>query len=199
VAIEELVVFDLEYTAWEGSLDRLWSADNEDPEIIQIGAVLLQRSFNAWRLVKTFEQYVRPRYRPVLSNYITALTGISQDVIDLYGVDVRPAVSAFTKLIPENTPIIHIGPMDGWILQFNCAINGFVCPIPINRFIDVRPFIAGKLNYRLEDVWSGGLGQMMGFPSNRAHNALNDAIAVATALSQLDYMGQVVTDNNYSG
>ena len=34
------VVYDLEYTAWEGSLERNWGGPNEDPEIIQIGAGL---------------------------------------------------------------------------------------------------------------------------------------------------------------
>ena len=35
----EFVLFDLEFTAWEGSLERGWSEPWEAREIIQIGAV----------------------------------------------------------------------------------------------------------------------------------------------------------------
>ena len=37
----KIVVFDLEYTAWEGSMGRCWSEDWEHREIVQIGAVLV--------------------------------------------------------------------------------------------------------------------------------------------------------------
>ena len=37
----EVVVFDTEFTAWQGSMERGWSGPGEHKEIVQIGAVLL--------------------------------------------------------------------------------------------------------------------------------------------------------------
>ncbi len=36
------VVYDLEYTAWEGVLKRAWGSQYEDLEVIQIVAVQMQ-------------------------------------------------------------------------------------------------------------------------------------------------------------
>lgn len=77
LSISELclaVIFDLEYTAWEGSLKRLWSKTDEDPEIIQIGAVTIQQQSNRLSLGREFSIYVRPTVRPVLLTYIKNLT-----------------------------------------------------------------------------------------------------------------------------
>ncbi len=46
-----VVVYDLEYTAWEGSLERNWSGPNEDPEIVQIGAVKIRQYDNKWETI----------------------------------------------------------------------------------------------------------------------------------------------------
>ena len=43
-----VVVYDLEYTAWEGSLERNWRGLDEEPEIIQIGVILMKFDGNTW-------------------------------------------------------------------------------------------------------------------------------------------------------
>ena len=76
------VVFDLEVTAWEGSLERNWSDPDEEPEIIQIGAVVIRKDKGQWKLCGKFSRYVKPNRRPQLSQYIKDLTGITQQIID---------------------------------------------------------------------------------------------------------------------
>ena len=62
----EIVVCDLEWTAWEGSLERSWSGPGEYREVIQIGAVCLDAVH--FRLVAVFDRLVRPVRNPILSD-----------------------------------------------------------------------------------------------------------------------------------
>ena len=54
-----VVVFDLEWTAWEGSRDRNWSGPKEEREIIEIGAVKIDGA-NGFAETVRFENLVRP-------------------------------------------------------------------------------------------------------------------------------------------
>jgi hypothetical protein len=36
---KEAVIYDLEYTTWQGAHERKWSGENEHREIIRIGAI----------------------------------------------------------------------------------------------------------------------------------------------------------------
>ena len=90
-----VVVYDLEYTAWEGSLERNWSGPDEEPEIIQIGAILMKFDGNTWAIDQEFVTYVKPLIRPRLSNYITKLTGITQESIDQEGISFGSALALF--------------------------------------------------------------------------------------------------------
>ena len=72
-----IVGFDMEWTAWEGSWSRSWSAPGEYREIVQIGAVKLDGG-NALGERDSFDVLVRPPRNPVLSDYFIALTGSSR-------------------------------------------------------------------------------------------------------------------------
>ena len=90
----DIVIFDLEFTAWEGSLERGWSEPWEAREIIQIGAVRVKddaKLTEVGRLV----MLVTPTKNPQLSDYIIALTGIDQDAIDTEGFDFEEALDVF--------------------------------------------------------------------------------------------------------
>jgi len=90
----DIVIFDLEFTAWEGSLERGWSEPWEAREIIQIGAVRVKddaKLTEVGRLV----MLVTPVKNPQLSDYIITLTGIDQDAIDTEGFDFEEALDVF--------------------------------------------------------------------------------------------------------
>ena len=63
----EFVVFDTEFTAWEGSMQRQWSEPWEHREIIQIAAVKVQASSTNVRITETFNELVLPVINPTLS------------------------------------------------------------------------------------------------------------------------------------
>jgi inhibitor of KinA sporulation pathway (predicted exonuclease) len=91
------VVFDLEFTAWAGSMESRWTRDGEHTEIVQIGAVKLDAE--TLGVTDEFESLVRPRVNPVLSQYLTGLTGITNEMIHARAVDFITAYRAFLDFV----------------------------------------------------------------------------------------------------
>ena len=122
-----VVVYDLEYTAWEGSLERNWNGLNEDPEIIQIGAVKIIWINGEWETIGESSQYVKPKIRPHLSDYVKRITGISQREIGTAGVAFETAIQLFGAFVPEHAVLCSNG-NDYKILSVNCSIVGINNP-----------------------------------------------------------------------
>eukprot|EP01052_Picozoa_sp_SAG31_P000560 SAG31_NODE_16_length_36206_cov_27.355728_29_plen_221_part_00 len=103
----EFVLWDTEFTAWEGSWKRGWSEDWEHREIICIAAIRVRwdavdngggggGTKPALRPLGRFSLFVRPHVNAELSDYITALTGITQADVD-GGVELVPALESFRQ------------------------------------------------------------------------------------------------------
>ena len=69
----KVVIFDTEYTTWEGAMERNWSGPGEYKEIVEIGAVLVET--DNFSEVDTFSAYVKPVKNPKLSELFINLTG----------------------------------------------------------------------------------------------------------------------------
>ena len=67
------IILDLEATCWK---DR---SINKQNEIIEIGAVKIDNSGN---IVDEFNKFVKPKLNPVISDFCTELTSITQEQID---------------------------------------------------------------------------------------------------------------------
>jgi inhibitor of KinA sporulation pathway (predicted exonuclease) len=87
------VIFDLEFTAWDGSLQSGWTRSGEFREVVQIGAVKL--AADSLKPVDEFEILILPRLNPVLSGFFTGLTGIGNEEVARRGVDFITAYRAF--------------------------------------------------------------------------------------------------------
>jgi inhibitor of KinA sporulation pathway (predicted exonuclease) len=178
-----LVVFDLEYTAWEGSLERGWSAPGEHREIVQVGAVRLD-TLAGWKEVASLSRLVRPRVNPRLSAYLIALTGITQERVDVEGVDLAEALA---ELIAFGVGAVFCsnGP-DGEVIAENCRLRQVPLTLGPERFIDVRPYLARRLCRPSDEIDSYRLArEFCGTGAGRAHDALADARGVAAALRQI--------------
>jgi inhibitor of KinA sporulation pathway (predicted exonuclease) len=184
------VVFDLEYTAWEGSLARSWSGDSEDPEIIQIGAIELLLENNSLCLGREFNRFVRPTLRPQLSGYITELTKISQETVDQKGLPFDEALREFFGFVPKSASICSNG--DDWsFLSENCRINNLVNPFKKSKFVNLRPVFAKHRglpedsemlhSYRL----SASRQTTAQTRANLGHDALVDAKAIAAQMIRI--------------
>ena len=92
---EEFVIFDTEYTAWEGSRERNWSRPHEKRELIQIGAIKVARASGQYQEIGAFSVFIQPIFNPQLSRYVQDLTGILQSQVDAQGLNFKIALQQF--------------------------------------------------------------------------------------------------------
>ncbi len=176
----ELVLYDLEYTAWEGSLKRNWSEEWEHREIVEIGAIRVNRA--DWREIAAFNVLVRPRINREISAYLTDLTGLTNQEIELEGCDLGPALEQFREFLGTD-PAYSFGP-DHEVIEENIVLYD----LPPALKIDGRDIRAGLLNLRpdLSDASSGDLAARLGLLGVQpAHRALNDVRSLRASLACL--------------
>jgi len=97
-----LIITDLEATCWE----NMTRQDYLDRETIQIGSAAVQVvRGKVGKVLDRWDQFIKPQVRPILSDYCTKLTGISQVQVD----------RAFCFLIPFENWL-------AWAKQFRGAV-----------------------------------------------------------------------------
>lgn len=180
----EFIVYDLEYTSWPGSYERNWSGPGEHREIVQIGAVRLSADFHE---LAAFEMVVRPRINPHLSEYLIALTGITQERVEAEGRDFSDALAALESFAAPGCLLLANG-TDAEVLAENCRLNRLADPFP-GRTRNVQPELAAAKGST--KVISADLPRLFGLPeAGRGHDALADARNVAAALAILASEGK---------
>lgn len=180
-----VVVFDLEWTAWEGSRERNWSGPKEEREIVEIGAVKLDGT-NGLTETISFEMLVRPTINPIVSGYFTDLTGITQTFIDNEALPFREAITLFEGFVGyDGAPILSFSQDEG-VLRHNCTLNNLPCPFADTRFHNVAPAIAQAAGREPGSFSTSHLPEIFGFPPpTKAHHALGDARCIAETLRLL--------------
>lgn len=176
----EFVVYDLEYTSWEGAMARRWSGPGEHREIVQIGAVRLDERF---RELAAMEVLVQPRLNPVLSEYFIGLTGITQDRLQAEGTAPLVALQRLLEFAAPDLSLVSNG-CDGAIIAENYHLLGYPDPF-VGRTIDVHlQLLAASDRTRL---FSCELPEVFDLPidGGAAHTALADARCVAAALAKV--------------
>lgn len=180
----DIVVFDLEFTAWEGSQAHRWSRPGEHREVVQIGAVRLDPAAGL-REVAACEIVVRPRINPVLSDYFVSLTGLTQRRVERDGVPFPVAIAGFLDFCEGAVALLSNGP-DHAVLAENVALNGpaptLPDRLPDSLFVNAGPLLAAAAgggghisSARLPDHFPG-------VPALPGHDAVADARMVAAAL-----------------
>jgi inhibitor of KinA sporulation pathway (predicted exonuclease) len=179
---KSLVVMDLEYTAWEGSLAANWSRPGEYREIVQIGAV---KAGPDLKETHSFLRYVQPVLNPVLSTYFTELTGIGQQTIDNEGIDLATALKNFMEFAAGAAFIVSNGP-DSDVIVDNCRLHRVECAIDLSRVRNVRPAFVSFFAVKDHDVDSSKLPDLINESRpGRQHDALSDARCVLAALRHM--------------
>ena len=180
-----VVVYDLEFTAWDGSMAERWLKPGQFREVVQIGAVKL----DAVTLdeVAEFEALVKPRLNPVLSEYFESLTGIANAKLAKRGIDFPDAYNRFVAFA-DGARTIAFG-RDDLIFAENFNLYG-VRDIPsAPPYMNIAPWLrANGLNPRhagdvAEDAGASLAGQK--------HDALFDARSVALGVRALVARGAV--------
>ena len=97
------VIFDTEYTSWRGCQERGWHG-KQKREIVQISAL---RVSNDLRVLDTFNVLCKPVFNPILSDYFTNLTGITNAQIQRKGVSFQTAYKKFKKFVGKSHCVSH--------------------------------------------------------------------------------------------
>ncbi|RJQ36181.1 hypothetical protein C4552_04465 [Candidatus Parcubacteria bacterium] len=178
---EIFILFDTEYTSWEGAMDRNWSGPNEYRELVQIGAIRV----DGRTLAETadFTVYARPEKNPELSAFFMELTGISQATVDADGLRFPEAIGRFAAWVGDD-PLYCWGG-DRAVLEENCRFHAMAYPLADNRHGDIRALFQAAgittVGYASSTIVRA-FGQE---PARRAHDALNDARQILDALRLL--------------
>lgn len=173
-----IVIFDLELTAWPGSVQRNWSGPGEHPEIIQIGAVQLDGEL---RETAALDVAIKPRLNPILSDYIIRLTGLTQSRIDRDGVSLGAGLAQLAAFAADTGALACNGGDEAWIRR-NVELAGIENPLAAMTFANLSGHFrhaAGSGGH----IVSSTLSDVFGFAlPGRAHDGLADARAIAEAL-----------------
>ena len=143
---EKFIIFDTEYTAWEGSQERNWSDDDEYMELVQIGALKVIKTDTTIKIEKRINIYIKPKKNPDLSEYFINLTGITQNIVDKKGVTFNEAMKKFYDFckIKNNVklPMFSYG-NDYDIIKYNLKLNSVNKKSRFykweKKFYDIRP------------------------------------------------------------
>lgn len=92
---EEFIIFDTEFTAWNGSQKRKWCFEWEHKELISISALKVKYVSNELLIIDKFNCLIKPIINPKLSDYIINLTGITQKNIDMKGINFKEFIKKF--------------------------------------------------------------------------------------------------------
>lgn len=172
------VLYDTEYTCWEGSQERKWNGPNEHREIVEIGAVLVEHFVE----VSSIDLYVKPRINPHLSDYFIDLTKITQETVDTKGVTFEHAWRAFNEW-RTGYPAYAFG-RDESVIKENCELVGIAYEYD-GQFHNIRELFASH-GVPVDDYYSSTITEYFGVaPQGSAHNGLSDARSILQGLCLL--------------
>jgi inhibitor of KinA sporulation pathway (predicted exonuclease) len=183
--MRSVIFYDLEYTAWPGSMANHWLAPGEFREVVQIGAV--KADAQTLQTLAEFDVLVRPRINEKLSSYFEDLTGITNAALAERGVDFREAHARFVAFC-DGAPMLSFG-RDDLVLTHNLALYGIrdAPPLPMHRNIAIWLNENGIVTKHLHacDIARACGAQFAG----RAHDALDDARSLLAGSRKLIVQG----------
>lgn len=168
-----IIVFDTEYTSWEGVLERNWSGTNEYREIVEIGAVRVDTATSAFTELDSLLLYVKPVKNPALSEYFINLTNITQETVDSKGMSLQDAVKKFYEWSAGD--FCYSWGLDGKEIEDNCTLVVIEFPFQSGRFRDVREIFSAR-GISVKDYMSSTIVEAFGEKKRRCgHDGLEDA------------------------
>jgi uncharacterized protein len=172
------VVFDVEFTAWEGSIPARWMRPGEFKEIVQIGAVKVDAAF---RPLDRFERLVRPRVNPQLSDYVMAVIGIGNELLAASGVDFADAWRDFSAFA-RGLPLIAYG-RDDLVLAANLRLGGLGDALP--PYLNAVDWLTAN-GVEFSHGHGCDIGPAAGVPfEGHPHDALDDTVSLAAGINAL--------------
>lgn len=177
----EVVIFDTEFTAWKGSMERGWTGPGEYKEIVQIGAVRIDVA--TLEETASFAVLIKPVKNTILSDYLINLTRITNEQLASEGVDLATGVKRFLAFA-GNCPMHSYG-RDDRIIKANAELLKQPMLWPNREATNLKDWLV-KVGVPLAGVNSGALAKHVGSVAQGvAHDALVDSRSLAEAVRYL--------------
>jgi inhibitor of KinA sporulation pathway (predicted exonuclease) len=183
----EIVIYDTEFTTWEGAMARGWSGEGEHRELVQIAA---QKINLADRVVlDRYEQLVSPTINPQLSQYFTDLTHLTQADVDERGVQFADMYEEFMQWSEGVAKYAYSasgeGLADAEVLAENIDLYGLSVPFPREEFANIGAVFA-SLGLDTKGYNSGRVHTILNIElAGHEHNAMHDVNSLVATLFAL--------------
>ncbi len=158
-------------------------------EVIQIGAVKLDKNMN---ICGSYQIIVKPKYYKKLHRHVSALTGISQEQMDM-GTPLPEAAERFRKFCGKDFVFLTWGPDDIPMLKENFNANGMDHSW-LDHTYDLQKIFNKQTDGLNKQRSLEYAMEYYGIPMNLpAHDALNDAYFTAQVAQRMDTVGGIAS------
>lgn len=194
----EFVIFDTEYTTWEGCNKNGWH-DWQKKEVVQI--VALKVSADDLSVIEEFSYFIKPKFNPILSDYFINLTKIDNVTIQEKGVDFEFVYNKFKDFVGDLVVYSHgwslatTGIADGEVLNENLEYYGLKDDNKPN-YVNIAPWFMKEYKMRnisIQKQCSGEIAKLLGCEGEishlglSVHNALYDTYSILAGLKYLGF------------
>ena len=182
------VIFDTEYTTWPGCQEHGWQGVQKR-EIVQLAAIKVSRDL---RVLGTLNLLCRPMMNPILSDFFTDLTGITNKMVQKRGIGFGVAYRRFLDFVGDSPCLSHSfgrpwkDESDGAVVAENLKINKII-PEKAPRYYNIGAWF--QKQYERQGIQnppksSGQIVKVLGLESQikklglDEHNALYDVYSI---------------------
>ncbi|MGX4599260.1 exonuclease domain-containing protein [Faecalimicrobium sp. JNUCC 81] len=189
----EYIVFDLEFNqGFDKSLNKTVSNERCPFEIVQIGAIKLDSSFN---IIDTFNSFIKPEIYKGIHPFVGKMTGITmKDVSDAPGF--VQVYKDFKKFISSKEPILCVwGTGDLKELYRNIKYYDLPSKSLPKEYINIQQHASKHFNNPVgKSIGLQNAINILGVTQEKSyHNALNDAYYTAQVFMRI-YNPSIVPD-----
>ena len=186
------VIFDTEYTSWKGCLENGWRG-NQKKEVVQISALRVSENLE---VMDEFSALCQPAVNPVLSEYFTNLTGITNEQLEKQGMLFAKVYKKFEEFAGTDVCYSHgwgsdyFNKSDGEILEENICLYKLtktkeliyrnVAPVFKQLYLENGIIVKSQSSGQIAGIL--GLEENLKHLGLNPHNALYDVYSIFEGL-----------------
>ncbi len=196
--MKQFVIFDTEYASWDGFLTDT-PENKKKAEIVQIAA--LKVNADDLSVAEEFNVFVKPYFRPKLTDYFINLTKITDEKLAAEGIGYLEAYEKFKAFVGDcicfshawNEPAKSLS--DGRVMQDNLELWGKK-DAHHPDFRNLAPWFKreyARRNLNVTNQCSGEVARLLGAAEELSslnldvHNALYDVYSLLIGLRKLGF------------
>jgi DNA polymerase III epsilon subunit-like protein len=194
--MQEIIIYDAEYWADAGSMQRQWQGPNDHPPyLVQLSAVKVKLDAHLTQ-TEAFSVYVQPQDPQgntiPLTAYFEQLTGITTAHLNQEAIPIADAFKKLTSFFDDHICYSYGGDEKTIAISANHWQQNL--PMDIIKCRDVKDILkkAGMSQKDLNSQSSGTLAQFHGLPfTGHVHNAADDVTSILLTLRHYLNLGKI--------